>query len=221
MMKIIAQIPGSIVAFFVAVAGAETITFETRRSAEMTNGSLERRVDDNSYGIASTLQLTAAASRKTHGAHQGAGTFDINLPLTGEPGVECRTADTDGNHTLVFTFSNNVVSGSASVTSGTVNGIGSASFDGPTMTVEVIGVANARQITVTLSDVTDLFGQVLPSFSTPSRMRPGLFFSFARGVEGAAGPLNSKRNRQVEAEQHMRKLTAQSRFRFGRPQSLF
>ena len=48
---------------------------------------------------ASPLQLTTAVSRKTHG---GAGDFDINLPLSGEPGVECRNSG--GNHTLVFTF---------------------------------------------------------------------------------------------------------------------
>ena len=159
-MKIIAQIPGSIVAFFVAVAGAETITFETRRSTEMMNGSLERRVDDNAYGNASTLQLTAAASRKTHGTQAGAGTFDVNLPLTGEPGVECRTTGLDGNHTLVFTFSNNIVSGSASVTDGT-GSAGTPTFADKTMNVDLSGVADAQQITVTLSAVTDVFGQVL------------------------------------------------------------
>ncbi len=35
---------------------------------------------------AQALQLTSAVSRKTHGA---AGTFDINLPLSGTVGVEC------------------------------------------------------------------------------------------------------------------------------------
>ena len=55
------------------------------------------------------LQLATAVSRKAHG---GAGTFDIPLPLIGEPGVECRS--NAGAHTLVFTFSNNVVSGNAS-----------------------------------------------------------------------------------------------------------
>ena len=57
------------------------------------------------------LQLNGAVSRKTQG---GAGTFDINLPLSGEPGVECRSGG--GNYTEVFTFDNNVVSGSAAAT---------------------------------------------------------------------------------------------------------
>ena len=50
------------------------------------------------------LQLTSAVSRKTHGA---AGVFDIALPLSGTPGVECRSGA--GGHTLVFTFVNNII----------------------------------------------------------------------------------------------------------------
>ena len=107
----------------------------------------------------SALQLIAAASRKTHGT---AGSFDIDLPLMGQPGVECRTGGVNGNHTLVFTFSNNVVSGSASVTSGTGNVSGSPSFSGNTMTVNLTGVIDAQTITITLTNVTDSFGHVLP-----------------------------------------------------------
>jgi len=107
----------------------------------------------------SVLQLTAAASRKTHGT---AGTFDIDLPLMGQPGVECRTGGVNGNHTLVFTFSNNVVSGNASVTSGTGNVSGSPIFSGNTMTVNLTGVTDAQTITITLTNVTDSFGHVLP-----------------------------------------------------------
>jgi hypothetical protein len=107
----------------------------------------------------SALQLIAAASRKTHGT---AGSFDIDLPLMGQPGVECRTGGVNGNHTLVFTFSNNVVSGGANVTSGTGNVSGSPSFSGNTMTVNLTGVIDAQTITITLTNVTDSFGHVLP-----------------------------------------------------------
>ena len=109
------------------------------------------------------LLLTGAVSRKTQG---GAGTFDINLPLSGEPGVECRNGG--GNYTEVFTFDNNVVSGSAAVTGGTGSVSGSPVFSGNTMTVNLIGVTDVQQITVTLSGVTDVFSQVLPS--TPVSM---------------------------------------------------
>ncbi len=108
------------------------------------------------------LQLTSAVSRKTHGV---AGDFDIDLPLTGEPGVECR--GTGGDNTFVVTFSNPVVSGNASVTSGSGNVTGSPTLSGNTMTINLNGVADVQQITVTLSDVTDNFDQVLPD--TPVR----------------------------------------------------
>src|SRR5262249_45378343 len=55
----------------------------------------------------SVLSLTSAASVKT----QGTQSFGVDLPLSGEPGVECR--DSKGVHSIVFTFSENVVSGGA------------------------------------------------------------------------------------------------------------
>jgi hypothetical protein len=105
------------------------------------------------------LQLTLAVSRKTHG---DAGTFDIPLPLSGSPGVECRTGGATNDYTQVFAFTNNVVSGDASVTSGIGSVSGTPVFSGNTMTVNLTGVANAQTLTVTLSGVTDEFSQVLP-----------------------------------------------------------
>ena len=102
-------------------------------------------------------ELTAAVSRKMHGA---AGTFDINLPQFGQPGVECRSAG--GNYTQVFTFNTNVVSGSAAVTGGTGTVSGSPIFSGNTMTVNLTGVIDVQKITVTLMNVTDMNGHVLP-----------------------------------------------------------
>ena len=100
------------------------------------------------------LQLSSAVSRKTHDA---AGDFDIALP-----GVECRSGGAGGDHTLVFTLNNNLVSGNASVTGGTGSVSGSPAFSGNTMTVNLTGVTNAQTVTVTLSNVTDSNGQVLP-----------------------------------------------------------
>jgi uncharacterized delta-60 repeat protein len=111
----------------------------------------------NAFITAAPLQLTTAVSRKTHG---GAGDFDVTLPLTGEPGVECRSSG--GNHTLVITFNNTVVSGNAAVTSGIGSVAGSPIFAGNTMSVNLTGVTDVQQITVTLSNVTDIFSQVLP-----------------------------------------------------------
>ena len=141
------------------------ITFDQRGTAfprpyggACDKGSVER--------MPQPLVLTEAASRKNHGF----GPLRINLPLTGNPGVECRSSG--GLHTLVFTFTNNVVSGDAEVTSGT--GVaGSPTFAGNRMTVGLSGVADAQTITVTLSNVTDDFAQVLPDTAVSANMLIG------------------------------------------------
>ena len=59
--------------------------------------------------------LQSAVSRKVHGA---AGTFDINLPLTGNPGIECRSGGGGNNYQLVLTFPGAVTFSNAVVSSG-------------------------------------------------------------------------------------------------------
>ena len=105
------------------------------------------------------LTVLTAVSRKVH---PGAGIFDIPLPVTGEPGVECRSSS--GNHTIVINLNNPVVSGSAAVTSGT--GVAAApTFAGNTMTVDLSGVTDVQKVTITLSGVTGTAGQTLASAS--------------------------------------------------------
>ena len=96
------------------------------------------------------LQVVSAVSRMTH---TGVGSFDIDLPLSGTPGIECRNGS--GNHTIVVSFSNTVVSGNASVTSGVGSVSGSPSFNTNRMTINLTGVADVQKITVTLTNVTD------------------------------------------------------------------
>ncbi len=108
------------------------------------------------------LSVSSAVSRKTHG---GAGDFDIPLPLSGNPGVECRKGGANGSHTLIFTFSNGVESGQASISAGTGSVSGTPSFTNNTMTVNLTGVTNVQTLMVTLSNVTDVFGQTLPNSS--------------------------------------------------------
>jgi hypothetical protein len=108
---------------------------------------------------APTLALVSAVSRKVHGA---AGSFDTDLPLSGSPGVECRAGGATGDHNLVVSFTNTVVSGAAIVLSGTGTVAGNPVFSGNTMTVNLTGVANAQTIMVRLDNVTDQYAQVLP-----------------------------------------------------------
>ena len=130
------------------------------------------------------LLFTTAVSRKTHGA---AGDFDVSLP-----GVECRTGGTGGDHTLVVTFSNTVVSGNAAVTNGTGNVTGTPAFSGNTMTINLTGVTNAQAVTVTLSNVTDSFSQRLPDTAVSA--------GFLLGDTNGNGVVNASDVSQTKAQ---------------------
>jgi plastocyanin len=123
----------------------------------LSGSEVQSIANAGAVGKCRALQLAAAASRKTHGA---AGTFDINMPITGQSGVECRGGGSSGDYTLVFTFNNGLLSGNAAVTGGTGTVSGSPTFSGRDMIVNVTGVTNVQILTVTLSNVTDVFNQV-------------------------------------------------------------
>jgi hypothetical protein len=107
--------------------------------------------------------LVSAASRKTHAGVP----FDIGLPLTGSPGVECRSGGASGIYTMIFKFALPI----SSVGGASVSGIGSVSsrmVDSSNTRhyiVNLAGVANAQYITVTLSNVIDVAGNLLSSTS--------------------------------------------------------
>ena len=92
-----------------------------------------------------------AVSRKTHGI---AGDFDIDLPFTGTPGIECRTGGASGDYQVVVTFASPITAQGASVTSG-VGGVNNFIVNGSEITVNLTGVANAQTIVITLSDVSN------------------------------------------------------------------
>ena len=104
------------------------------------------------------LRIATAVSRKTHGS---VGDFDLNLPLTGGPGVECRGGGSGGTQTLLFTFTNNVIRGTASVTGGIGAVSGNPTFAGNVMSINLTGVTDAQRMTVTLSGVADAYSQAL------------------------------------------------------------
>ena len=93
--------------------------------------------------------LIAVGSRMVHGT---AGTFDVDLPIVGQRGVECRTGGANGNYSVVFTFVNDVTDcGIAGTTGGSV-------VAGPNTnqcTENLTGIANAQYVDLELDNVVD------------------------------------------------------------------
>jgi glucose/arabinose dehydrogenase len=107
--------------------------------------------------------LVGAASRKTHGTN----VFEVNLPLTGNPGIECRSGGTGGNYTIVFKFAVPVSTvGSASIAgTGTIGSRANDTNDPRQYLVNISGVTSPQRLTVTLNNVTDVAGNVSNSVS--------------------------------------------------------
>ena len=118
------------------------------------NGTILRT--DNG-GQSDELEFLAAASRQ--------GRFDVDLPLTGTPGIECRDGGAHGNYNLVLTFNNQLISVDDAATScGTVNGVLINPEDHTQLRVSLTGVAcNAEDLTLTVTGVQDDATGALPS----------------------------------------------------------
>jgi hypothetical protein len=111
----------------------------------------------------------AAVSRKTH---SGAGNFDVDLPLTGTVGIECRTGGATNDHTIIVTFPNavtitgnpqaQVTAGTGTVGSGGVTNGGMVTVSGNTVTIPLTNVANAQTSTVMLNGVNGLANVPIP-----------------------------------------------------------
>ncbi len=109
--------------------------------------------------VPASVAIQSVVSRKAHGA---AGDFDIPLPLTGVPGIECRRGNIPGDHTLIVTFNNEMQTTGASVAVGGIGSIaGPLTFNGNQMTVHLTGVADSQVVTLTLNGAKDIAGQVL------------------------------------------------------------
>jgi len=123
-------------------------------SISSTNYSLESGYVARLHDV---IAPTAVVSRKVHGL---AGNFDINLPLSGNAGIECRSGGGSNDYQIMFAFPSAVTLASASVTPGpggsaSLAGPPSISPDGTEVTVNLTNVSNAQRITVTLFGVND------------------------------------------------------------------
>ena len=110
-------------------------------------------------GQAGGLDLTAAASRK--------GGFDIDLPLTGTPGIECRSGGKSNSYKLILTFNNLLTTvDDVAVSCGTVDSALVDDSDTHSFRVSLTGVScNAQDVTLILTGVHDDQGNTLASAS--------------------------------------------------------
>ncbi len=134
------------------------------------------------------MQVASVASRKIHGATA----FDINLPTTGNPGVECRSGGANNDYQIVFSFANTLTSvGGAGVTSGT-GSVSSSMIDADAHNyiVNLTDVSNAQVITVNLTNVNDSAGN--SSASVPISMGVLLGDTTGNGVVNAGDFAQSK-----------------------------
>ena len=96
----------------------QTIKLRFRMGSDSSTGVTGWRID--SLAVTTTTPcpptVQGVVSRKVHGA---AGTFDINMPLMGNAGIECRTGGGGNYYQLVFTFPGAVTFTGATVSTGT------------------------------------------------------------------------------------------------------
>jgi hypothetical protein len=148
-------------------------------------------------GNISCVVPTGAVSRKTH---ETAGTFDVNLPLIGTPGIECRTGGSPtGNHTIVVTFATPI----SAVASATCAGnSATTSISGNDVTVNCTNVPNAQTIAINLVGVNDgtntgnvsiPMGVLLGDVNASARVDSGDVFSVRQNT-GQGATLSNFRN---------------------------
>ena len=128
---------------------------------------------------ASPAQLVSVVSRLTH---TDVGPLDINMPLLGAPGIECRipaaTGNFSHNYTLVFTFANVVTN------CGTVSGATGSATVGtdPHQCVATVSLSNQKYTTVTLQGVHD---------SSPNPFDAGVTVGVLVGDADASGHVDA------------------------------
>jgi len=116
------------------------------------SGVILRTTDGGEEG---GLELISAVSRK--------GAFDVELPLTGDPGIECRSGGPRSHHKVIFTFNNvlTAVDGGA-ISCGSIHRIQIDEEDPHQVQVSFAAAdCNAEFVTLTLTGLHDDQGHTL------------------------------------------------------------
>ena len=103
------------------------------------------------FEVVAPVTPTQVVSRKIHGA---SGPFDIDLPLTGFPGIDCRSGGASGGYQIVFTFPTPITFSGAALTG--TGSVSATSGNGTAIvTVDLTGVTNAQRLTLRLLGVNN------------------------------------------------------------------
>ncbi len=105
---------------------------------------------------------TRVVSRKVHGS---AGTFDIDLPLSGTPGVECRSGGASGDYQIVLSFVSPVVFDGATIKEGAGSVSGTSGSGTNSVSINLTGISSGQRLTVALLGASH--GSSKSDFSVP------------------------------------------------------
>jgi PKD repeat protein len=124
-----------------------------------SRGKLSSNTAHQLIEVLQPFGMASVVSRKMHGT---AGSFDIDLPLTGNAGVECRAGGANNAYQLVYRFNRNIAVAGTATASQPTAGVSTAPGPGPDqVSVNLTGVTNVQHLVVTLNGVQDAAGAVL------------------------------------------------------------
>src|SRR3984893_7574538 len=183
---------------------------KVERSNGFVDHTFVKAQTDNSYPAATYTVVgngaceggivPSAVSRKTHDSISPP--FDIDLPLSGKLGIECRKGQgpNSDQHQVVVTFRGPISFSAATVSCG-AGSVASSLASGNQIFVNLTGVANAQRLTLTLSAVND--GLNVADVSIP--------MGFLLGDVNATGGVDG--NDVSEVQGHTRQPVTTANFR--------
>ena len=151
---------------YTAIDPADGLSFWHTNEYYVTTSSFNWATRIGKFQFSQQPTVQTAVSRKTH---TGVGPFDINLPLTGTPGIECRIGGAGANandFTMVVTFTGNVsvtgtpqaevILGTGCVGTGGVCNGGAVTVSGAIVTIPLTNIADDQTINVRLNGVNSV-----------------------------------------------------------------